>query len=514
MRRTITCISAVFFLLLAVAIFLFSGCRQEESTEVFYTDDELSIGAYLEKHADEYSSLLRILDITGLRSTLNAYGHYTFFAPDNDAFEVFCTRSGKASVEEFDSTYLTTLVRYHLIDVEMESSYFRDGVIADTTYSGDYLVISFSQGGLETIHVNDAMITERDILVENGVVHKINKVLDPLVGSILERLKESGDYSIFVDALELSGLSDTLDVIRIDLNEDIFIRTRFTLFAESDEVYNQKEITSAEDLVAKYSNTDDPSGKNDGFYQFMAYHIIPGLYYLNAIDSFNYPTLAENKLINVQLEDEIYLNRHMELVNGEPVEKCVTVIEEESNRQAKNGVFHSIDRILEPGEPSPVYTVIDFTDYQGLSIGQTYTEKDLQDIPGISTENTGLYFRYSILGDGETNIQTTATRMGWVVEFKVPPILRGTYDLYLYWASYHENCGWAQAFWDGDLLGDAFSFVHQKRWPGVEWLYNYNTSQWIARIWLTETDSHTIKFISLSDGYGVFDYMVLVPVTE
>jgi uncharacterized surface protein with fasciclin (FAS1) repeats len=514
MKRPINSISAVLVLMLAGALTLLTSCPQDEPMEVFFTEDELLISAYLEKHEDEYSSLIRVLEITGLKSTLNAYGHYTFFAPDNEAFDAFCTLSGKTSVDEFDRDFLTTLVRYHLIDTEMESAYFRDGVIPDTTYSGDYLVISFSEGGLETIHVNDALITQRDILVENGVIHKIDKVLEPLVGSVLDRLEESGDYSVFVEALHLSGLADSLDIIRIDLNEDIFIRSRFTLFAESDAVFGEAGINSAEDLVARYSDTGDPTAKENGFYLFMAYHVLPGLYYLNAIDSFNYPTLAENKLINVKLEEEVYLNWHVEQVSGEPVEKYITVIEQGSNQQSKNGVFHSIDRIMEPYDPSPVYTVIDFTDYQGISIGQIYTEKDLEDIPGLVTENTGLYFRYSVLGDGETNLQTTSARMGWVVEFDLPVILRGTYDIYIYWASYQDNCGWAQAFWDGDLLGDAFSFVQHKRWPGVEWLYNYNTSQWIARLWLTETRSHTMKFISLGDGYGVFDYMVLVPVTD
>ncbi len=75
--------------------------------------------------------------MTNLKTTLNAYGHYTFFAPDDDAFDTFLAQQGKSSVEEFDPAYLTTLVRYHLLDIEIESAYFRDGVIQDTTYSGD-----------------------------------------------------------------------------------------------------------------------------------------------------------------------------------------------------------------------------------------------------------------------------------------------------------------------------------------------------------------------------------------
>jgi len=512
MRRSIAHITVILILLAASIVVLVISCQEEPSDQVFFEEEQLLISAYLEEHADKYSSLIRVLEITDLKKTLNAYGHYTFFAPDNNAFNDFCTQSGKSSVEEFDVDYLVTLVRYHLIDIEIESSYFRDGVIPDTTYSGDYLVITYFQGGLETIHVNDAMITDRDIQVENGIIHTIDKVLDPIVGSIYERLQEFGDYSIFTHALELCGLADTLDIIRIDLNEDIFIRSRFTLFAETNEIYNQEGVYSAEDLLAKYSDTGDPTSKDDGFYQYMAYHIVPGLYYLNNIDSFNYPTLDENMLINAKLDDDIHLNWHLEENGGQPVEEFITIIEQESNHQAKNGVFHTIDRIMEPWEPHSVYMIIDLTDYQGLSVGQVYTEKDLEDINGISAENTGIYFRNSILNDGETNLQTTSYAIGWEVEFEIPPIIRGQYDVYLHWASYQSNTDLVQVLWDEARLGDPISLVHNKRWPGVEWKYDYNTEQWMGRLQFTETKSHILKFISLKAGYGNFDYMALWPV--
>ena len=481
------------------------GCLEEEPLEVFFEEEELLISAYLEEHADVYSSLLKVLEITELKSTLNAYGRYTFFAPDDNAFKKFCEDRGKGSVEEFEKDYLVTLVKYHLIDIELESSYFRDGVIQDTTYSGDYLVITFSEGGLETILVNDALITDRDIHVENGIIHGIDKVLTPLVGSIFDRLQELETFSIFSEALEITGLKDTLDLIRIDINEDIYIRSRFTIFAEPDDLYMENGITSVSDLVEKYE---------EGLYQYMAYHIVPGLYYLNEIDSFNYPTLAENMLINVKLENNVYLNWQPDVDAGQSTGKYIRVVEENSNQQAKNGVLHEIDNILEPYEPDPAHMVIDLTDYQGMSLGQSYSEKDFEDIPGILTENTGLQFRNSILADGETNLQTTSNTVGWVVEFDLAPILRGKYDVYLHWASYQTNTGSAQGFWDGARFGGLFSFVHNKRWPGVEWKYDYNTSTYLGRLLLTETGTHKIKFISLQNGYGNFDYLVFWPIKE
>jgi len=481
------------------------GCLEEKPLEVFFEEEELLISAYLEEHADVYSSLIKVLEITEFKSTLNAYGRYTFFAPDDNAFKKFCEDRGKGSVEEFEKDYLVTLVKYHLIDIELESSYFRDGVIQDTTYSGDYLVITFSEGGLETILVNDALITDRDIHVENGIIHKIDNVLIPLVGSIFDRLQELEAFSIFSEALEITGLKDTLDLVRIDINEDIYIRSRFTIFAEPDDLYMENGITSVSDLVEKYE---------DGLYQYMAYHIVPGLYYLNEIDSFNYPTLAENMLINVKLENNVFLNWQPDVEGGQSTGKYIRVVEENSNQQAKNGVMHEINNMLEPYEPEPAHLVIDLTDYQGMSLGQSYTEKDFEDIPGISTENTGLQFRNSILADGETNLQTTSNTVGWVVEFDLAPILRGKYDVYLHWASHPINTGSAQGFWDGARFGGLFSLVHNKRWPGVEWKYDYNTSTYLGRLLLTETGTHKIKFISLQNGHGNFDYLEFWPIEE
>jgi hypothetical protein len=36
----------------------------------------------------------------------------------------------------------------------------------------------------------------------------------------------------------------------------------------------------------------------------------------------------------------------------------------------------------------------------------------------------------------------------------------------------------------------------------------------MGRLVLPETEAHTIKFVSLEQGYGNFDYLVLQPVEE
>ena len=105
MKRSIAYITTLLILQAAAAVSLITSCREEEPLEVFFEEDELLISAYLDKHADTYSTMIRVLEITGLKSTLNAYGHYTFFAPDNAAFEdkgIECAWILKQIIEKLD----------------------------------------------------------------------------------------------------------------------------------------------------------------------------------------------------------------------------------------------------------------------------------------------------------------------------------------------------------------------------------------------------------------------------
>ena len=63
--------------LVLLPLFVLSGlmlttCEEEPLEEVFFEEDELLISAYLEEHRDDYSSLIRVLELADLKSTLNA----------------------------------------------------------------------------------------------------------------------------------------------------------------------------------------------------------------------------------------------------------------------------------------------------------------------------------------------------------------------------------------------------------------------------------------------------------
>lgn len=512
MRRTIMHI--IKYLAAGLAFLTLMQCNRNETIEVFYKEDEMLISAYLESHADKYSTLLEVLEITGIKPVLNAYGHYTFFAPDNNAFDEFINAYGYNSVRDFDIPFLKTLVKYHLIGKEIETNYLPNGVLSDTTYSGDNLVFTFGEGGLNSITINgEAQIAERDIQVANGFINRVDKVLDPVFLSVYDKLESLGKYDIFVQALRVTGLSDTLSRIYVPLNQEMNIRTRFTLFCETDAVFNEDGIHSLEELKSRYSNTGNLKDPENGLHKFMAYHCLPGVFYLNQLDSFNYNTLTPNKLVNVKLTGDLLLNWHMKTDEVLPVESFVKIIRENSNRSAKNGVIHAIDKVLELYEPRPVYFTFDLTSYQGMDIGQTYTQKELKAIKGISAENTGIWYRMSLLDEDSSYLETTTKNIGWTVEFDLPPIVQGRYKIRLHWVSDGDRAEAVQTFWDGVIFGSEFSMRQQKRPPvsPPEWIYDFRVAYDLGTVILDETKPHKIKFFGLTEGLGEFDYLSFWP---
>ena len=512
MRKKIHVYTGVVF----VFFLFFFGCNVEELPETFYKEEDLLISSYLEEHPDEFSSLLEVLEITNLKPILNAYGHYTFFAPDDDAFDLFCRENGCSCVEDFDIEYLKTLVKYHLLDIDIETSFLPNGVLSDTTFTGDNLVFTFNEGGLNSIMINgEATIIKRDIRLGNGNINKIDKVLKPVTKSIYHVLLEKEEYRIFTKTLEITGLNDTLSIIKIPLHKDKYIRGRFTLFVESDKVFHMEGIYSVNDLIDKYSDSDNPADKNNGLYKFMAYHCIPGLYYLNTLNPYNYSTLCKNTLINIDISDGIYLNRHILGGSEYQTDWCINVIRDESNKPVKNGVYHVIDKILEPWDPEPVYCKFEFTDYQGIAIDNIYTSDDLRHVKGISCEDTYLWYRNSVIDEDSSYLETTSNSVGWSVEFVLPPIVKGKYDVYLHWVSDKDRTPAVQVFWDDQRFRDNISLNRKVRsWEtgSREWKHDIRIFDYLGTLILSETQSHTIKFISLQDGIGVFDYISFHPI--
>src|SRR5438045_3543412 len=122
MKRIINKITIVLIVLAAVAYV--SSCKKV--AVVTTTTDIVNIYDYIKTHPNTYSSMTKIVDKSGYAGFLNAYGSYTFFAPTNDAVQLYLTSLGK-TMDQLTETEAKDIVKFHLLEDTLTTASFKDG---------------------------------------------------------------------------------------------------------------------------------------------------------------------------------------------------------------------------------------------------------------------------------------------------------------------------------------------------------------------------------------------------
>jgi len=341
------------FLALWVILLAFTTCRKTDPILPKWNDENsLTIGQYLEKNQNEYSKFYRLLVDGKMLTTLcayNPYGEdYTLFLPTDEAIDHFIQQDqNHGNFEELlkDTSFIKILVRYHTLNKKILTNEFPDGAFVDRTLTGERLVTNFSAtSNNPLIKINDvAPIIKPNLKMTNGYIHVISEVLQPVAISGYDWLQQQNNYSILAKAMELSGIKKKLSW------------NKYTLFAEPDSIYHQYGINNVEDLVSriatpgvKLTTTSNP------FYQFTAYHILNGEYFLNDFHwgSKDYLTFC-GELITINVGMEFKINTGVDKY-GTTISKSgqVTVIDyirpipEGCNILTRTGPIHSISDLL------------------------------------------------------------------------------------------------------------------------------------------------------------------------
>ncbi|KAI2607797.1 FAS1 domain-containing protein [Hypoxylon sp. NC1633] len=115
----------------------------------------------------------------------------TIFAPNNDAFNAI-----GSILSNLTSDQLTGIVGYHVINGSVDySAQLQNSTV--TSVNGQNLTITVING---TVYVNSAKVTVPDILLENGVVHVIDQVLNPDNASATPDTTATSATPAFTDA--------------------------------------------------------------------------------------------------------------------------------------------------------------------------------------------------------------------------------------------------------------------------------------------------------------------------
>ncbi len=250
-----------FFVMFGLIVSLLSSCTKEE-LDIYKRPSDLAPPIYQTLQSKgNFTTLLGVIDKSGYKQTLSSAGYWTFFAPNDDAFKSYFTKTG-LNLSTLDTTKARELVQgllvYNAFDKNRLADYqapvgwqegrafrrrtaYYTGFYDETAFDGSqfkavalnrylntYIVgdnnnkhISyftdkyFTSRGLSAADYNyfypnitfsgfnvmDSKVVNADIFAENGMIHEIDNVVTNQP-SIDEYLRGKPEYSVFRNLIE------------------------------------------------------------------------------------------------------------------------------------------------------------------------------------------------------------------------------------------------------------------------------------------------------------------------
>jgi uncharacterized surface protein with fasciclin (FAS1) repeats len=109
-----------------------------------------------------------------LVDTLKGEGPFTVFAPTDEAFAALPEGTVENLLRPENRDQLVAVLTYHVVSGDVRAADVA-GLTEATTVQGGALAIDTSNG----VRINDATVTQADVVCSNGVIHVIDKVLLP-----------------------------------------------------------------------------------------------------------------------------------------------------------------------------------------------------------------------------------------------------------------------------------------------------------------------------------------------
>ena len=120
--------------------------------------------------ANDFSTLVTLVQAAGLEDALRSADGLTVFAPTNDAFAAL------PSVPE----NLTDVLLYHVVAATVASGDLFDGQVVATAYAGHSFTVNIDGSVTITDEAgNTTTVTVTDVAASNGLIHVVDAVLIP-----------------------------------------------------------------------------------------------------------------------------------------------------------------------------------------------------------------------------------------------------------------------------------------------------------------------------------------------
>lgn len=193
------------------------ACSDEPDSENFYTFTGEMMSDYL-RNRQQYSEFKTIVERANLMDLLATYGHYTCFAPNNEAVATYLQGKGLQSITQLSDADCDTIARTHLV-ANMYSTYEMDQDRLQTAnLLGRYLATAqgLDADGNAVVYLEGTAHIYYDLKndsVENGIVQPIDMVLEKSNSYIADILRDNPAISIFYEALTATGVNEDIALV-------------------------------------------------------------------------------------------------------------------------------------------------------------------------------------------------------------------------------------------------------------------------------------------------------------
>jgi len=511
----------------AMFITLVISCKTEVP-EDFYKEDQKEIADYIIENKETYSRFYEIMITGELSEPLNAYNPFgngfTLFLPTDEAFDRYIQNNNKySSFDDLlrDVDFVRKLGRYHLVHTSLQSNEFPYGVLPDTTSSGDLLTIGFSSSLDSTIYKvnNIAPVLEPNLEMLNGYIHVIGEVLEPIIYTGYEWLEQNQEFSILTSALNLTGVSNNLEQFRYT-SRGQKVKNRYTILAEYDSTYQRYGINSIEDLISRYNTPGlDYTDTDNYLYQFTAYHVLEGSYYLVDFQgNRNYNSLG-NYPVSIRTELEILINKGIDTFaldispGGDSTYiDYISLYYQESDVPTKTGAVHFLNQLMEPVTPNPSTVTYQF--YQEPEIYELrftpgtheFDEPENLEVISWTGPESISYIKSSSSTHPAHRDDYILIDGRFTIEYTIPKILPGRYGFYLRTGVGSTRNANIRVFLDEQKKGSNIDLTLRPS-SSVNSYNNYK----VGVVEFAEYQEHTVTIKTLIPGRLIWDYVQFRP---
>lgn len=254
-----------------------------------------------------YTILVAALQATGLDAALAGPGPLTVFAPTDAAFQAL----GQATIDALlnDPPTLASILLHHVVPGSLGSAEVAAAATLTTLFDQrlDVTVVGPS------VLLDQATVVQPDVLCSNGVLHGIDAVLSPELGTVVDVAVADGSFTSLVAALQATGLDQTLAGAG-----------PFTVFAPADSAFAQLPPATLARLLA-------PQGQ-PLLSTILQVHVVPGRLYADQV-------VAASELVTVN-----GARLPVNVVNGEVFVAGSRIVA--TDVEARNGTIHVVERVI------------------------------------------------------------------------------------------------------------------------------------------------------------------------